>query len=182
MAEIDSETFNLLSAQLETCILPELDREIGEQAIGPEDFYTFVRALDMNLRLLFDVLSKDDQLLSKPYDGHNEQFRRNFILLLHQQTGPKLPPFGTNYSPVRSQLMHLRGRYYELIWAHSAVVRKECLAYYKARLTPASWKRNLGAIYGFVNMYEVSGGGKAQGWLDILLHRKRGLLVGDEYQ
>lgn len=154
MTEVDSDTYDLLSEQLKQCILPEFDREIGDQPLEPADFYTFVRGLNMNLQLLFDVISKKEQLLLDAYDGCDEKFRVNFILLLQQQTDSADAPFQTNDSTILTHLRHLRDKYYKTLWMNQAV-RKECLKYYKNQLTADKWKRNIGAVYGFVHLNKV---------------------------
>lgn len=150
---IDEERFNLISEQLNHCLLPELNREIGNQPLDKADFHTFRYGLNMNLQLLFDIIAKNEQLLRSPF-GDNEIFRIRFILLIHQQSGDEDAPFQTDVQPILNQLRFLTNKYYNDILCKPQI-RRDCLNYYKEKLVESKWKKNIGAVYGYIQMYKV---------------------------
>lgn len=151
--EMYEEKYNLISEQLKQCLLPEFDRDIGNEPLEKQDFGVFRYGLEMNLQLLFDILTKNDRLLTEPFEDDNT-FRIHFILLIHQQSGDRDAPFQTDSSSILKQLRRLTESYYQKIMSKPEI-RVECMKYYKERLKPENWKRNIGAVYGFVQMIQV---------------------------
>lgn len=152
--EFDEERFNLISEQLNQCLLPEFDREIGSQPLDKADFYTFCYGLNMNLQLLFDIIAKNERLLRGPF-GDNETFRIRLILLIHQQSGDEDAPFQTDVQSILNQLRFLTNKHYKDIISKPQI-RTDCLNYYKERLIESKWKKNIGAVYGYIQMYKVT--------------------------
>lgn len=151
--DLDDERYNLVCGQLKHCLLPEFDREIGNQPLDKADFHTFRYGLNMNLQLLLDIITKHEQLILHSFD-ENETFRINFILMLHQQSGNDDAPFQTDSQPILNQLRLLINKHYTKMFTKSQI-QTECLNYYKERLTSAKWKKNIGAVYGYIQMYKV---------------------------
>lgn len=138
---------------IKQCLLPEFDREIGDQQLERDDFNVFVYGLNQNLRLLFDMISKNEKLLLESSEVTKE-FRVNFILLLNEQTGSWNAPFQTDDLSLLKHLNSLVDQYDVRLLAEKGVLEK-CMAFYKERLTAAKWKRNIGAIYGYGRFCEV---------------------------
>lgn len=152
--EMNSDTYELICEQLKQCLLPELDREIGNEPLHWDDFGIFRYGLEKNLQLLFDIISKNERLIREPFDKNDNTFRVHFILLLHQQSGNDEAPFQIANESISKQIRFLIEKYYKQLISVPDI-HSECLEYYKKRLTPDKWKRNVGAVYGFVQMYKV---------------------------
>lgn len=153
--EINSDTYELICEQLKQCLLPELDREIGNEPLVPEDFGIFRYGLEKNLQLLFDIIAKNERLVRESFANGDNTFRTHFILLLHQQSGHDEAPFQIGNESISKQIRFLIGKYYKRLMS-VPVIYGECLEYYKQRLTADKWKRNIGAVYGYLQMYRVS--------------------------
>lgn len=152
--EMNEDTYNLICDQLKQCLLPEFDRDIGNEQLVKEDFSMFRYGLEMNLQLLFDIIARNDRLLLAPFEGDNNTFRINFILLIHQQSGDDDGPFQTDSRSILKQIRLLAEKYYQKLFSNPEI-HMECLKYYKERLNTENWKRNIGAVYGFVQMNKV---------------------------
>lgn len=151
--EINEEKIAMASDFIKQCLLPEFDREIGDQPLERDDFNVFVYGLSQNLRLLFDMISKNEKLLLRSID-ETKEFRMNFILLLNEQTSSWMAPFQTDDLSLLKHLDSLVDQYYARVMGDKGVLEK-CLTYYKGRLTAAKWKRNIGAVYGYGRFCEV---------------------------
>lgn len=151
--EMSEDTYNLICEQLKQCLLPEFDRDIGNEPLVKEDFSMFRYGLEMNLQLLFDIIAKNDRLLLEPFDDDNT-FRINFILLVHQQSGDDDAPFQTDSRSILKQIRLLTEKYYKKLFS-KLEIREECAKFYKDKLKSDIWKRNIGAVYGFVQMNKV---------------------------
>lgn len=151
--ELDQEKLSLAIDFTKQCLLPEFDRDIGDQPLERDDFNVFVYGLNQNLRLLFDIVGKNEQHLFKPFE-ETELFRVNFILLLSEQSGYTDSPFQTDDLSLVKHLRTLVDKYYQNILKEKTIFEK-CLDFYKQRLTGAKWKRNIGALYGYLRFCEV---------------------------
>lgn len=151
--EINENKIAMATDFIKQCLLPEFDREIGDQQLERDDFNVFVYGLNQNLRLLFDMISKNEKLLLESSEVTKE-FRVNFILLLNEQTGSWNAPFQTDDLSLLKHLNSLVDQYDVRLLADKGVLEK-CMAFYKERLTAAKWKRNIGAIYGYGRFCEV---------------------------
>lgn len=151
--EFDRNTYDLICEQLQQCLLPELDRDIGNELLEKEDFGIFRYGLEMNLQLLFDIIAKNEQILLHPFEGDNK-FRQNFVLLVHQQSGYGEAPFQTDSQSISKQIRCLTDKYYKQL-IRVPDIYETCRQYYKDRLTTDKWKRNVGAVYGFIEMCKV---------------------------
>lgn len=151
--ELDRDRYDMVCEELKQCLLPQLDRDIGDEPLVKEDFGIFRYGLEMNLQLLFDIVAKKERILFEPFRGDNT-FRIYFILLLHQQSGYDEAPFQTDNKSISKQIRFLTDKYYKKI-ASEPTIQNECLKYYKERLTSDKWKRNIGAVYGFLQMMQV---------------------------
>lgn len=153
--EINSDTYKLICDQLEQCLLPELDRDIGNEPLERDDFGIFRYGLEKNLQLLFDITAKNERLIRESFDDNDNTFRVNFILLLHQQSGHDEAAFQIENESILKQIRFLIDKYYKQLISIPDI-RSKCLEYYKKRLTTDKWKRNVGAVYGYLQMYTVS--------------------------
>lgn len=154
--ELDRDKYDMLCEQLKHCLLPELDRDIGDEQLVKEDFGIFRYGLEMNSQLLFDVIAKKERILLEPFRKEDNTFRLHFLLFLQQQSGYDGAPFQTDNESILKQIRFLTDKYYKRI-ASEPAIRNECLKYYKERLTSDKWKRNVGAVYGFLQMVKVKG-------------------------
>lgn len=152
--EMNSDTYELICDQLKHCLLPELDREIGNEPLERDDFGIFRYGLEKNLQLLFDIIAKNERLVRESFDNNDNTFRTHFILLLHQQTGHDETPFQVGNESISRQIRFLIEKYYKQLISMPEI-HNECLEYYKKRLTADKWKRNVGAVYGYLQMYKV---------------------------
>lgn len=151
--ELDSDRYHLICEQIKQCLLPEFDRDIGSEPLVKEDFSMFRYGLEMNLQLLFDIIAKNERLLLNSFEDDNT-FRVNFILLVHEQSGYDDAPFQSDNHSIVKQFQLLIEKYYKKLIGDTNI-RTGCMKHYKERLTSDKWKRNIGAIYGFVQMYKV---------------------------
>lgn len=151
--DLNWDKYELVCEQLKQCLLPELDRDIGDEPLEKEDFSMFRYGLELNLQLLFDIVSQNERLMLDAYEGNNT-FRINFVLLIHQQSGYDEAPFQSDNESIVKQFRRLIDKYYKKLTSQPDVY-KECLQYYKERLTNDRWKRNIGALYGYLQMNKV---------------------------
>lgn len=151
--ELNRDTYDLICEQLKQCLLPELDREIGNEPLEKEDFGIFRYGLEMNLQLIFDIIAKNERVILESFDDDNT-FRIHFVLLVHQQSGYGEAPFQTDSRSISKQIQFLTEKYYKQLITVPDIYNK-CLQYYKDRLTAEKWKRNVGAVYGFLEMNKV---------------------------
>ncbi|XP_055323516.1 uncharacterized protein LOC129578662 [Sitodiplosis mosellana] len=151
--ELDRGRYDMVCEQLKHCLLPELDRDIGDEPLVKEDFGIFRYGLEMNLQLLFDVIAKKERILLEPFKEDNT-FRIHFVLFLQQQSGYDEAPFQTDNESISKQIRFLTDKYYKKV-ASEPTIRNECLKYYKEKLTANKWKRNIGAVYGFLQMVKL---------------------------
>ncbi|XP_031616663.1 uncharacterized protein LOC116336734 [Contarinia nasturtii] len=149
--ELNWDTYDLVCEQVKQCLLPELDRDIGDEPLAKEDFSMFRYGLEMNLQLLFDIVAKNERLLLESFEGKDNTFRVNFMLLIHQQSGYDEAPFQTDSRSISKQIRFLIDKYYKKIISET-IIQTDCSKYYKERLTADKWKRNIGAVYGFLQM------------------------------
>lgn len=154
--ELDRDKYVMLCEQLKHCLLPELDRDIGDEQLVKEDFGIFRYGVEMNSQLLFDVIAKKERILLEPFRKEDNTFRIHFLLFLQQQSGCDEAPFQTDNESILKQIRFLTDKYYKRI-ASEPIIRNECLKYYKERLTSNKWKRNIGAVFGFLQMVKVIG-------------------------
>lgn len=152
--ELDPDKFRMAVELAQHCLLPEFDRDIGDQPLERDDFNVFVYGLNESLRLLFDIVAKNDQFLFK-INEETETFRTNFILLLNEQSGYDDAPFQTDDQFLLQHIRKLVDKYYQNILRDKRIFDK-CLDFYKSRLTVSKWKRNIGAVYGYGRLCEVS--------------------------
>lgn len=136
------------------CLLPELDRDIGDQPLEREDFGVYVYGLEQNLRLLFDIITKNADLLFAR-QPETEEFRLNFILLLNEQSGRREAAFQTLDSSLKAHLQSLIRQYYDDVLRDRGILYA-VLDHYKSKLTEKKWKRCIGAVYGYDRFCEVS--------------------------
>lgn len=153
MTEMNDAKISMASDFIKQCLLPEFDREIGDQPLERDDFNVFVYGLSQNLRLLFDMIAKNDKLLLTSTD-ETKEFRMHFVLLLNEQSGSWNAPFQTDDLSLVKHLETLIDQYYERVLADKGVLER-CSAFYKERLTAIKWKRNIGAVYGYGRFCEV---------------------------
>lgn len=152
--EINGDTYQLICDQLEHCLLPELDRDIGNEPLERDDFGIFRYGLEKNLQLLFDIIAKNEQLVREAFDSDDNTFRVNFVLLLHQQSGHEKAAFHIENESISKQILYVIEKYYKQLMSVPDIHSK-CLEYYKQRLTVDKWKRNVGAVHGYLRMYKV---------------------------
>lgn len=151
--ELNEEKISMATDFIKQCLLPEFDQEIGDQPLERDDFNVFVYGLSQNLRLLFDMISKNGKMLLNPIE-ETQTFRINFILLLNEQTSAWNAPFQVDDLSLVKHLETLVDQHYARVLGEKGV-REECLAFYKERLTAGRWKRNIGAVYGYGRFCEV---------------------------
>lgn len=151
--DLDEEKLILVTELLEQCLLPEFQRDIGDQALHRDDFNVFVYGLNKNLRLVFDILGNHRMSLLRPMQ-ENEAFRANLILLLNEQCGDNNAPFQSLDMDVVHFLRKLDAQCYREVLGDQKVYNR-CLEYYKERLTALKWKRNIGAVYGYLRFCDV---------------------------
>lgn len=151
--DLDEEKLSMVNGLVEQCLLPEFQRDIGDEPLHRDDFNTFVYGMDKNLRLLFDILAKNESALLRPTE-ENEQFQTNLILLLNEQCGTHEAPFQSHDQSVIKHLQTLNHAHYKRIMNERRIYDK-CLAFYKDRLTTSKWKRNIGSVYGYIQFCEV---------------------------
>lgn len=145
--DINHEKLTLAADFTKQCLLPEFDQEIGNQQIDRDDFKLFVYGLNQNLRLLFDIINKNRDLLFKKID-ETKPFRIAFVLLLCEQTSDGDVPFQTDDKSLLDYLCGLvRKHLHEVL--DDKKIYDGVLDTYKSKLRTNIWKKNLGAVYGY---------------------------------
>lgn len=152
--EVNEEKLLMGTELIKQCLLPELNREIGERSLEREDFNVFLYGLTENLRLIFDIIAKNKQLLFEP-STETEEFCSYLVLLLNEQCGDNGAPFQTNEKRLIEHMRSTENQYFIKILKRKDIFEK-CLCYYKSKLTIEKWKRNIGAVYGYLRFTEVN--------------------------
>lgn len=151
--DLDEEKLSMTIELAKHCLLPELDREIGNEPLQREDFGIFVHGLEKNLMLLFDVISKNEHSLLQRNDETLE-FRVNLILLLAEQKRTNNAVYQTIDPSIQKNINLLVQKYFNKKFIDGEVY-KICLDHYKTRLVSEKWKRNIAAAFGYYNFIEV---------------------------
>lgn len=124
--ELNEEKILTVTDFIKQCLLPEFDQEIGNQPLEHDDFNVFVYGLSKNLRLLFDMISKNDKMLLNPIE-ETQTFRIIFILLLNEQTSAWNAPFQVDDLSLVKHLETLVDQHYALLcvmcWARRVCER-----------------------------------------------------------
>lgn len=151
--DLGEERLSMVVGTAKHCLLPELDREIGHGLLQRDDFGIFVSGLEKNLKLLFDVFSKNQHSLLQRCDETSE-FRVHLFLSLAEQ---KRIDCGVYQTVDQSLQVHIDS----LINSHlnnktiDKDVYSNIMNYYKQRLIADKWKRHIGAVVGYLNFSEV---------------------------
>lgn len=136
------------------CLLPELDREIGNEPLQREDFQVFAHGLERNLMLLFDVITKNRHTLFQ-INEKTLEFRVNFILLLAEQKRVDNAVYQTVDPSLQKHISAMIDTYFNCKFVDDQVYKK-CLEYYKSKLVLVKWKRNIACVVGYLNFIEVN--------------------------
>ncbi|XP_055385160.1 uncharacterized protein LOC129614534 [Condylostylus longicornis] len=137
-----------LSNLINSCLMPELRVDVGEENISSDNFSEFRKILDGNLIIVFDMIQANEDLLYEE-DSNCKELQMRFILLLCEQSSP----YSNQWHQTRSQ--HLLDNVITLIDKHFKKiltldkVEKEIFDHYKSKLNVSSWKRNIGTVIGF---------------------------------
>lgn len=151
--DIDEAKIKLAAEFTQQCLLPELERDIGDQPLEREDFNLYVYGLEKNLGLLFDIIGKNADLLFKRIP-ETVEFRIHFILVLNEQTGGREEPFHTQNKGLINHLQSMIRQFYcDTIRDRS--VFYAVLDYYKSKLNSKNWKKCIGAVHGYNRFCEV---------------------------
>lgn len=151
--DIDDEKISLAAEFTKQCLLPELDREIGNEQLERADFNLYVYGVEQNLRLLFDIITKNADLLFTKI-SETEPFRKHLVLLLNEQTGDRAAPFQTLDKTILAHAHSLVMRYYSNLLSDRTIYGA-VLDHYKSKLKSDNWKKNIGAVYGYERFCEV---------------------------
>lgn len=151
--DIPIEKIELAGEFTKQCLLPELERDIGDAPLEREDFSLYVYGLEQNLRLLYDIVTKNADILFVQ-SLETEPFRINFILLLSEQSGCRRAPFKTEDKTLLAHLQSIvRQRYISIL--DDDIIFTSVLDKYKSKLRSNTWKKNIGAVYGYERFCEV---------------------------
>lgn len=151
--DIDDEKISLAAEFTKQCLLPELDREIGNEQLERADFNLYVYGLEQNLRLLFGIISKNGDILFKKI-SETEPFRVHLVLLLNEQSGSRTAPFQTIDRTLLAYANSLILQYYSDLLSDKKIYCA-VLDHYKTKLKIDLWKKNIGAVYGYERFCEV---------------------------
>lgn len=151
--DIDEEKLSMGIELVKQCLLPEFEKDIGEQQLTSDNFDVFLYGLKQNLQLIFDIVAKNRNCLLNPH-GKTEKFCFYFVLLLNEQCSDNQAPFQTNEKFLIKHLHNLEQQY-SITMLKEPHIYKDCLNYYKTKLTGDEWKRNIGALYGFLRFTKV---------------------------
>lgn len=151
--DLDEDKLSMVVELAKHCLLPELDRDIGQEPLQREDFGIFVHGLEKNLMLLFDVVSKNQQILMQSSDATLE-FRANFILLLAEQKSVDNGVFQTVDPSLQKHIAAMIRKHFNNGFIDHTVYTR-CLDSFKSRLIAQKWKRHVAAVIGYSNFSEV---------------------------
>ena len=141
---------------IKSCLVPQLNFDIGTNQIESDLFLTFRQILNKNLELIFDFLSSTPgwsktERQTAEYD-QAVQLQTNLLLLYCEQYS-KYAPFQTDNRLLLNELEHQWHRCQRNHLMGS--VQVETFKYYKENIKADTWKRNLGACHSLAKYSEV---------------------------
>lgn len=153
--DYDSEAFDLIANLPKECLMPEFDREIGNEPLAREDFGVYVYGVEKNLMLLFDIIGKNEHGLLAQHQRTADFHYYLFLALLEQMETKPRATFQTLDTSIIKQINVLIDKCIKRSIIDSNLYGR-CLAHYKGKLTEDKWKKNIGNIYGLLGMAKVN--------------------------
>ncbi|XP_059610796.1 uncharacterized protein LOC132257782 [Phlebotomus argentipes] len=138
---------------LESCVLPKCVTDITDCPIEANHFQEYKKHLEYLLPTLFDLISSREIEL---FDCVPEtlRFRKLFVEFVCEQTSD-CATFQTEVALLRRNLLNFERRLKKML-KDDGNLGREMIVLYKSKLLGEAWKRNLGAIYGFIHFCKVS--------------------------
>ncbi|GAB0087449.1 hypothetical protein DMENIID0001_017510 [Sergentomyia squamirostris] len=137
---------------LESCILPESHVDITENPLDTISFKEFKECLQQVCPNLFDLISAHEgELLTNELE--TLKFRTLLAEFLFEQCG-ECNFFRTEEINLRKNIGNLEAKIAKMVKTDSDLLR-DLIRVYKEKLTGIRWKRNLGAIYGFLRFCDI---------------------------
>lgn len=131
----------------ESCLIPTLKVNIGDQLISAESFKEIQPALQNNLRQLLDTFhAHKTELLEN--DVNTCEFRKLFILVLCEQSANNTV-FQVQDSKIVDAIQDLYQQLVKKICQADSQLLSGVMDNFTQKLNKDVWKRNLGAMYGF---------------------------------
>jgi hypothetical protein len=139
---------------IKSCLLPTLTVDISDPSLTADYFKDFNSNLNASLKLLFELIEcKKAILLVKSDDNKVNDFQKHLILLLCEQKSVENEMSRTNGIELQKYLINLSCKYGHVICNSNNV--DDLFEIYQQKLQKSCWKRNVGALYGFVEFLEL---------------------------
>ncbi|KAL7731308.1 hypothetical protein ACLKA6_014477 [Drosophila palustris] len=145
----DERQLGLISDQVQLCMLPALKNDLDEVQLLPAQFKDYHSLLRQELPRLYDLLQQNEEILS---NALNQKLRAQLVLLLCELTASP-----TIYR-LSAEAEYLLQNANQLLRRLSPICQRDeethIFSYYEQKLHKDSWKRQLGAVHGFVSYLE----------------------------
>uniref|UniRef100_A0A1I8QDE9 Uncharacterized protein n=1 Tax=Stomoxys calcitrans TaxID=35570 RepID=A0A1I8QDE9_STOCA len=141
---------SLVNNLIKSSLLPELKQDLDSIPIEKEHFKSYHDCLQVQLAILYDWVQQEQPRLWTITDETNEsvnlkEIQANLIILLCEVTGPDYLHTLDN-----SDLIDNAERILAKFGKIELEVQELILKYYQEKLHKDSWKKQLGAIHGFI--------------------------------
>lgn len=138
---------------LESSLLPQSVFDITERPIEAAHFTEYMKHLEYLLPNLFDVISSKEIELFEAVP-ETQKFRKLFVEFVCEQTGD-CDFFRTDAEVLRRNLVKFQGKIKKML-NDDEKLKREMILLYKSKLIGQEWKRNFGAIYGFLQFCRIA--------------------------
>ncbi|XP_023300482.2 uncharacterized protein LOC111682719 [Lucilia cuprina] len=134
---------------LDSCLLPQLQHDLDSIPIEREHFTTYHECLELQLPLLYDWIQQQPNIFVWNDEGANLEIKTKLIVLLCEITSSN-----TIYQLNRKELISNAERVLQNTLKLTNELDESLFKYYEDKLHKDKWKRQLGAVNGFVKYLE----------------------------
>lgn len=141
--------FEKVTQLAESCLLPTLKINIGDQQITQEHFSDLQPILKSSLCQLLDTFHANEAILLE-VDTNTLKFRQLFLMVICEQAAPNTI-FQVQDDNIKKAIQSLSNRLLPEVCHNDTQLEQAVLEYFKIKLNKEGWKKNLGAVYGFLH-------------------------------
>ncbi|EDW15047.2 uncharacterized protein LOC6573518 [Drosophila mojavensis] len=140
----------LISEQIQICMLPSLKVDLDEVQTLPTHFKDYHCMLEQELPKLYDLLHKNEVVLL--HDLPYQEIRAKLVLLLCELTAsPTIYRLNSDQEPLQQNANQLLRK---LASSCNKAEENFIFKYYEEKLHKGCWKRQPGAVHGYVRYLE----------------------------
>ncbi|XP_034489186.1 uncharacterized protein LOC117792950 [Drosophila innubila] len=147
--EENERKLSLICDQVQLCMLPALKNNLDEVQLLPAQFESYHTLLQQELPRLYDLLQQNKEIFS---NALNQELRAQLVLLLCELTAS--PTIYKLDAEAEYLLQNANQMLRKLMSICQNDEHSYIFNYYEQKLHKDSWKRQLGAVHGFVRYLE----------------------------